>query len=108
MVPKRWINSAALVWLSFASVASAQEVQTTERAIPGQYIVVLNDDQTPRANVRPVVDGLARLRDRLECAAALLGDLVGDPALRVDDLLGRKDVGSGKRGEVGATRWIGD
>src|SRR5205814_7893300 len=60
MVPKRWINSAALVWLSFASVASAQEVQTTERAIPGQYIVVLNDDQTPRANVRPVVDGLAR------------------------------------------------
>ena len=26
----------------------------------------------------------------------------------VDDLLGRKDVGSGKRGEVGAARWIGD
>jgi subtilisin family serine protease len=34
--------------------------QTTERAIPGKYIVVLNDDQTSRANVRPVVDGLAR------------------------------------------------
>jgi hypothetical protein len=26
----------------------------------------------------------------------------------VDDLLGRKDVSSGKRGEVGAARWIGD
>jgi serine protease len=59
MVSKRWI-SAALVFLFFASMASAQEVQTTERAIPGQYIVVLNDDQTARANVRPAVDGLAR------------------------------------------------
>src|ERR1700752_1260223 len=60
MVLKAWISSAALVWLSFVSVASAQEVQTTERAIPGQYIVVLNDDQTARASVRPAVDGLAR------------------------------------------------
>jgi len=59
MVSKGWI-SAALVFLFFASMASAQEVQTTERAIPGQYIVVLNDDQTARANVRPAVDGLAR------------------------------------------------
>jgi serine protease len=59
MVPKRWI-SAALVWLSFVSVAWAQEVQTTERAIPGQYIVVLKDDQTTRANVRPVAGDLAR------------------------------------------------
>jgi len=60
MVPKRWIVSAVLVWLSFVNAAGAQEVQTTERAIPGQYIVVLKDDQTPRANVRPVVDDLAR------------------------------------------------
>lgn len=60
MVPKRWIGGAALVSLFFVSVASAQEVQTTERAIPGQYIVVLKDEQTSRANVRPVVDGLAR------------------------------------------------
>jgi serine protease len=60
MVPKRWIGSAVLVWLSFVNLAAAQEVQTTERAIPGQYIVVLNDDQTPRANVRPVVGDLAR------------------------------------------------
>ena len=59
MVSKGWI-SAALVFLFFASMASAQEVQTTERAIPGQYIVVLNDDQTARANVRPAVDDLAR------------------------------------------------
>ena len=60
MVPKRWIGSAALIWLSFVNAAAAQEVQTPERAIPGQYIVVLNDDQTPRANVRPVVADLAR------------------------------------------------
>ena len=59
MVPKRWI-SATLVWLFFVSVASAQEVQTTERAIPGQYIVVLKDEQTARANVRPVAGDLAR------------------------------------------------
>ncbi len=60
MVSKRWIGSAVLVWLSFVNVVAAQEVQTTERAIPGQYIVVLKDDQTPRANVRPVVGDLAR------------------------------------------------
>src|SRR3954468_5942155 len=57
---KRWIGSAALVSFFFAGVASAQEVQTTERAIPGQYIVVLKDDQTSRANVRPVTGDLAR------------------------------------------------
>jgi serine protease len=60
MVSKRWISSAALVWLSFVSVAAGQEVQTTERAIPGQYIIVLKDEQTARANVRPVVADLAR------------------------------------------------
>src|SRR6266850_4356032 len=60
MVPKRWIGSTVLVWLLFVNVAAAQEVQTTERAIPGQYIVVLKDDQTARGNVRPVVGDLAR------------------------------------------------
>ena len=60
MVSKRWVSSAVLVWLSFVGVAWAQEVQTTERAIPGQYIVVLKDEQTARANVRPVVAELAR------------------------------------------------
>ena len=49
-----------LLWLAFASVASAQEVQTPERAIPGRYIVVLNDQQVARANVRLAVDDLAR------------------------------------------------
>src|SRR6266850_572817 len=60
MVPKRCIGSTVLVWLLFVNVAAAQEVQTTERAIPGQYIVVLKDDQTSRGNVRPVVGDLAR------------------------------------------------
>ena len=44
MLRKTWTMRVALVWLALAGVASAQEVQTTERAIPGQYIVVLNDD----------------------------------------------------------------
>src|SRR5687768_4419770 len=60
MFPKKWISSAALVWVAFASVVSAQEVQTTEGAIPGRYIVVLRDDQTGRPDVRPVVNDLAR------------------------------------------------
>src|SRR5688572_999648 len=60
MVAKKWMSSATLVWLAMVGVASAQEVQTTERAIPGQYIVVLKDDQTARTAVRPVVDDLVR------------------------------------------------
>jgi serine protease len=61
MVRSTWIIRAALVWLVWAGVASAQEIQTTERAIPGRYIVVLNEEQTvARANVRPMVAELAR------------------------------------------------
>jgi hypothetical protein len=41
-------------------VAVAQEVQTPERAIPGQYIVVLDDQQVPRAQVRARTDALVR------------------------------------------------
>ena len=36
---------AALVWVALAGTVSAQEVQTPERAIPNQYIVVLNDER---------------------------------------------------------------
>lgn len=46
--------------LMIASVASAQEVQTPERAIPGQYIVVLDDQQVAGANIRLLADALAR------------------------------------------------
>jgi serine protease len=41
-------------------MASAQEVQTPERAIPGQYIVVLDDDRVPRPEVRALAHALAR------------------------------------------------
>ena len=51
---------AVLLLLAAASAASAQEVQTTERAIPGRYIVVLDDQQVARAAVRPLADALAR------------------------------------------------
>ena len=61
MLRSTWISRAALLWTVLAGVASAQEIQTTERAIPGRYIVVLNDEQTvARANVRPMVAEMAR------------------------------------------------
>ena len=61
MVRKTWIVRAAVLSLVCAGTASAQEIQTTERAIPGQYIVVLNDEQPSiRANVRPMVAEIAR------------------------------------------------
>ncbi len=68
MLRKTWIVRAALLWLAIASVASAQEVQTPEHAIPGQYIVVLNDDAQvittrDRATTRLMVNDLARQFD---------------------------------------------
>jgi serine protease len=51
---------AALLWLAGTSAASAQEVHTPERAIPGRYIVVLDDRQVGRADVPQVADALAR------------------------------------------------
>ena len=49
-----------LVCLVAHGVAVAQEVQTPERAIPGQYIVVLDDQQVPRAQVRARTDDIVR------------------------------------------------
>ena len=53
------ILPVALILLA-ASAASAQEVQTPERAIPGRYIVVLNEQQVARGNVRAEAETLAR------------------------------------------------
>jgi serine protease len=50
----------ALVSVTMAGVASAQEVQTPERAIPNQYIVVLKDEQVARTQVRGMADALVR------------------------------------------------
>jgi serine protease len=61
MLRKTWTVRAAVLWLLCGGVASAQEIHTTERAIPGRYIVVLNDEQPAiRANVRPMVVELTR------------------------------------------------
>ena len=46
--------------LAAHGVAVAQEVQTPERAIPDQYIVVLDDQQVPRADVSARTDALVR------------------------------------------------
>jgi serine protease len=51
---------AAIVWLAATGVASAQEVQTPERAIPGQYIVVLNDERVRRPEVPGLAEAMAR------------------------------------------------
>ena len=50
----------ALVWMMVNSSAFAQEVRTPERAIPNQYIVVLDDDQVPPGQVRGLAAALAR------------------------------------------------
>ena len=49
-----------LLCLAAHGVALAQEVQTPERAIPGQYIVVFDDQQVPREQVRARTDALVR------------------------------------------------
>jgi serine protease len=51
---------AALVWIAMVTAASAQQVLTPARAIRDEYIVVLNDQRVERAQVRNVVDVLAR------------------------------------------------
>jgi serine protease len=51
---------AALAWLAIAAGAWAQEVHTPERAIPNQYIVVLNSDRVEAAQVRGMAAALAR------------------------------------------------
>ena len=58
----RIVRGAIVVVLCLAAngIAVAQEVQTPERAIPGQYIVVLNDQQVTRAETRGLSDALVR------------------------------------------------
>ena len=51
---------AALLWLAGASAAWAQEVQTPERAIPGRYIVVLDDQQVASVSVTALADAMVR------------------------------------------------
>jgi serine protease len=52
--------TAVLAWLAMTGVAWAQEIQTPERAIPGQYIVVLDDDRVARSEVPGLAQALAR------------------------------------------------
>ncbi len=49
-----------LVWLAVAGTAAAQDVQTPERAIPGQYIVVLDNARVIRAAVKGQAEALAK------------------------------------------------
>jgi serine protease len=51
---------AVLVWLAAGGVGSAQEVQTPPGAIPGQYIVVLNDNRVSSTDVRALADAAVR------------------------------------------------
>jgi serine protease len=58
----RIVRGAIVVWLCLVvkGVAVAQEVQTPERAIPGQYIVVLDEQRVTRADARTLADALVR------------------------------------------------
>jgi septum formation inhibitor MinC len=62
---------------------------------------------------RPRVEALTQARDQT-MLRLMLGEVqeqqrtFEQAAAGVNDLLGRKDVGSGKRGVVGSGRWIGD
>jgi hypothetical protein len=62
---------------------------------------------------RPRVEALTQARDKT-MLRLMLGEVqeqqrtFEQAAAGVNDLLGRKDVGSGKRGVVGSGRWIGD
>ncbi|HSL23521.1 MAG TPA: S8 family serine peptidase [Vicinamibacterales bacterium] len=60
MVQNTSVLAGALVWIALVGSASAQEVQTPERAIPNQYIVVLDEQQVGRAEVRGLAEALAR------------------------------------------------
>jgi serine protease len=60
MIQSGRLTISAVVWLAATGMASAQEVQTPEGAIPGQYIVVLDDDRVPRPEVRALAATLAR------------------------------------------------
>ncbi len=52
--------NVALLMIALATAAAAQEVQTTERAIPGRYIVVLEDQEVGTARVQAVASTLVR------------------------------------------------
>ena len=60
MVPKTLCVTATLLWLASATVAFGQGLQTPERAIPGHYIVVLNDNQAGQASIAAIAADLAR------------------------------------------------
>ena len=57
---KAGVFVAAFVWLAGAASLAAQEVQTPERAIPNQYIVVMDDQQVRAAEVPGLAQALAR------------------------------------------------
>ena len=50
----------ATLWLAMVGVAWAQDVRTPERAIPNQYIVVMDDVQVSGFEVRGQAEALAR------------------------------------------------
>jgi len=56
----RSVLLGVLVWLVGAATGVAQEVQTPERAIPNQYIVVFDDRQVRPADVPGLAQALAR------------------------------------------------
>ncbi len=49
-----------VVWVAMTGIASAQDVETPARPIPGQYIVVLDEDRVIRAAVKGEAEAIAK------------------------------------------------
>jgi hypothetical protein len=89
---------------------------TVDRSKDGWRALCVEDARAGKAFLerwRPRVETLTHARDRT-MLRLMLGEVqeqtrtFEQAGSGVDNLLGRKDVGSGKRGVVASARWIGD
>jgi hypothetical protein len=112
----RWIADALADLGAPIPDGAASPSIATNRSKNGWRELVGEDARAGNAFLekwRPRVEALTHARNRT-MLRLMLGEVqeqtrtFEQAASGVDDLLGRKDVGSGKRGEVGAARWIGD
>jgi hypothetical protein len=112
----RWIADALAGLGAVPPDGGASPSITKDRAKDAWRALVGEDARSGQAFLDkwgPRIEALTQARDRT-MLRLMLGEVqeqtrtFEQASAGVDDLLGRKDVGSGKRGEVGATRWIGD
>jgi hypothetical protein len=112
----RWLSDAIAELGAPLPEGSATGAIAKERSAKAGRTLAAEDARAGQAFLdtwRPRVEGLSHARNRT-MLRLMLGEVqeqtrtFEQASAGVDDLLGRKDLGSGKRGEVGAARWIGD